>query len=65
MSNSILDLESKEDRYISGHHGSTRVHDAEGVATLRDILVELRKMNIHLSYMSGIDVENYNIEDSD
>lgn len=63
--NQIVDLEAREEKYTAGHHGSTRTHDAEAVATLRDILIELRKMNIHLTYMSGLDVEDYNIEDSD
>lgn len=63
--NQIVDLEAREEKYSSGYQSSARTHDTEAVATLRDILVELRKMNIHLSYMSGLDVEDYNIEDSD
>lgn len=63
--NQIVDLEGIGEKYRQGNKRATYTHDMDAVSLLRDVLVELRKMNMHLNYMSGVDVENYNIEDSD
>lgn len=41
------------------------VHDTEAVGLLTDILTELKKANFHLKYLSGLDVEDYNVGDSE
>jgi len=64
-SNAIHNLEGANEKYSLGDTGATYTHDIEGVATLKDILTELRKINMHLEYMSGLNIENYNVEGSD
>jgi len=65
MSNTIHDLQGEGEKYTAGNTSSVFSHDVEAVSTLRDILIELRKISIHLRYLSELDIENYNIRDSD
>lgn len=64
MSNNIRNLKGKEGSYTQGESVSaTQVHDAEAIGLLRTIAIEMKKMNIHLEYLSGINAEDYNVEE--
>ena len=66
MSNNIRNLNTEEGSYAQGAGiSATQVHDAEAIGLLRTIAVEMKKMNIHLECLSGINVENYNVEDTE
>jgi len=61
MSNFLNNLDVDEGKYQSGGTTSAFTHDADAGALLTDILTELKKTNIHLRYLSGVDVESYNV----